>query len=107
MNSQKPKRYYMQYDHADYVTDSVTGSDGQEHIVTMRGLHWHNLDWLKKNTTISEALLVDISYIGQYGKVNGTLSESLEATLYYFIIEWDKQWKSRKSKNRKERTGSA
>lgn len=87
MNAHKPKRYYLTYGDHDYVTDSVTGSDGCEHVVTMRGWHWHNLDWIVKNTTITEEWLVDLSYIGKFGIPNGKLSESLEATIYYAITE--------------------
>lgn len=97
MSEHKPKRHYLNYGLYDEVTDSVKGSDGKEHVVTMRGWHWNNLDWVNSSANVAtEAMLVDGAIIGLFEekqippaereyKEEPSLSKSLEACIYFFI----------------------
>jgi hypothetical protein len=102
MNAHKPKRYYLTYGDHDYVTDSVTGSDGREHLVTMRGWHWYNLDWINTHTDTSEKMLVDNAVIGIYEVQGMTLSKALEASVFFYINSYHN---TRTGKTAKEITG--
>lgn len=111
MNDQyKPARYYKTFGHYDEVKDAVQDTDGKVHIVTMRGWHWNNLDWIKENTPITEAMLVDNAYIGTHEYKDKSLSECLEATIYFFIDAYHKarmERKAKESKGGKEQIGHA
>jgi hypothetical protein len=80
----RPQRYYKVYGLSDEVTDAVESSDGKTHLVTMRGWHWDNLDWIDKYTSATQAEMVDGAIIGTY-EVNKPLSGCLEAAIYFFI----------------------
>lgn len=121
MNSDTSKRQFMTFGSFDTVTDIVCDSNGKEYVVTMRGWHWNNLDWIKKNSSITEGMLVSNSIIalaeekqipleerGHKGEL--TLSLSLEATIYFFIEGYDTARKERlakRSKDGKDFIGSA
>jgi hypothetical protein len=90
------KRYFQRYGLRDVVTDTIRGTDGREHSVSMRGWHWNNLDWVKRNTRITEEMLVDNAVIGLVEEKQVpledrdyqgslTLSQAMEATIFYFI----------------------
>ncbi|MGH1457081.1 MAG: hypothetical protein ACRBDI_09890 [Alphaproteobacteria bacterium] len=98
MNTFKPKRYFMTYGLHDKITDIVRGSDGKEHTVTMRGWHWNNLDWIKKNVPTTEEMLVDNSYIGMFEGSRHSLSETLETTIYHYIESFHHSRKEREAK---------
>lgn len=85
MTDHYPTRHFQSYGDHDYVTGNVTGTDGREHAITMRGWHWHNLDWINSHTSTTEAMLVDNALIGIYEVQGMTLSTALEASIFFYI----------------------
>jgi hypothetical protein len=113
----KPKRYFQRYGLRDVITDTIRGTDGREHAVSMRGWHWNNLDWIKRNTRITEEMLVDNAVIGLVEEkqvpLEGrdyqgslTLSQAMEATIYYFIEAYHSGQKGKPSSTEKNVGGT-
>lgn len=115
------KRRYVRFGLLDEIVDSVHDGGGKEYALTMRGWHWNNLDWIKRNTPITEDMLVGDAIINLVEKQQEpmdereykgelTLSQSMEATIYFFIDSYDKARKeriARESNKGKDVAGSA
>lgn len=98
MKDHYPTRHFQRYGTFDEITDSVTGSDGSQHVITMRGWHWNNLDWIVRNTTTTEQYIVDVSYMGTFGIVKADMSKSMEASIYFYIESYDNAIKGKNLK---------
>lgn len=96
MTQHYPTRHFQRYNLRDVITDTIRGTDGREHLVSMRGWHWNNLGWIKRNTHVTEEILVDNAVISLVAdqqvsvherdyKGEITLSLTMESTIYHFI----------------------
>lgn len=90
MGTHKSLRNYHQFSPLDLVTDQVIGSDGSAYAVTLRGFHWHILDWFIDNSDIMESWLVDISVFCHRAIPENDLSKNLEVLLNCLTAEQEK-----------------
>lgn len=103
MNEVLTKRHYVVLDNREEFEDIVRDSSGREHLVTMRGWHWKNLDWAVRTTYVTEDMLVDNAIISLYEMQDGVLSKALEASIYYLIEGYEDALKGKKPDGESER----
>lgn len=81
----QPKRHYQKYKSSDVVSDIVETSDGKTHFVSMRGWHWNHLSNVEKKCRNITQGLIDHAFFCTFLPQNHTLSQTLEAAIYYFV----------------------